>query len=108
MNETSIVYRPIGVIHSGHIAAEQTPIQPAYARGCMGQVDVLPEYAEGLRDLEGFSHIFLIYHFHRSGPAGVAGEAVSPGRGARCVRDPSSLSSQRRGIERCRVGQARR
>jgi tRNA-Thr(GGU) m(6)t(6)A37 methyltransferase TsaA len=30
-------------------------------------VEVFPEFAEGLRDLEGFSHVFLIYHFHRAG-----------------------------------------
>lgn len=63
----SIVYRPIGVIHSEHTVAEETPIQPAYARGCRGRVEVFPEYAEGLRDLEGFSHIFLLYQFHRRG-----------------------------------------
>ena len=38
-----------------------------YARGIRGQVDVLPEYEAGLRDLEGFSHIFLIYAFHQAG-----------------------------------------
>jgi tRNA-Thr(GGU) m(6)t(6)A37 methyltransferase TsaA len=52
-----------------HSVADQTPIQPAYASGCKGRVEILPELAEGLRDLEGFSHVYLIYHFHRSGPA---------------------------------------
>ena len=42
------------------------PIQPAGARGVAGTVEVLPEYCDGLKDLEGFSHIFLIYHFHLS------------------------------------------
>jgi tRNA-Thr(GGU) m(6)t(6)A37 methyltransferase TsaA len=42
------------------------PIQPSRAKGTRGTVEVLPEYAEGLADLEGFSHIILIYHFHRS------------------------------------------
>ena len=32
----------------------------------MGRVEVFPEYAEGLRDLEGFSHVYLIYQFHRT------------------------------------------
>jgi tRNA-Thr(GGU) m(6)t(6)A37 methyltransferase TsaA len=32
-------------------------------------VEVLPEYTAGLRDLDGFSHIFLVYHFHLAGPA---------------------------------------
>jgi len=69
MEEAVIIYRPIGVIRSEHIVAEQTPIQPAYARGCRGQVEIFPEYEEGLRDLEGFSHLYLIYHFHRAEPA---------------------------------------
>ncbi|MBN2445870.1 MAG: tRNA (N6-threonylcarbamoyladenosine(37)-N6)-methyltransferase TrmO [Phycisphaerae bacterium] len=65
----TVTYAPIGVIRSVHQAAEQTPIQPVYARGCTGRVEILPEYVEGLRDLEGFSHLILLYHFHRAGPA---------------------------------------
>jgi tRNA-Thr(GGU) m(6)t(6)A37 methyltransferase TsaA len=65
----AIVLRPIGVIRSGHRVAGRTPIQPAYAEGCRGRVDVFPEFAAGLRDLEGFSHVMLIYHFHRAGAA---------------------------------------
>lgn len=42
------------------------PIQPAGARGVRGKVELEPAYAEGLDDLEGFSHLYLIYHFHRS------------------------------------------
>jgi len=66
MKNSRITYKPIGVIHSEHTVAEKTPIQPVYAKGCKGHVEVFPEFAEGLRDLEGFSHIYLIYHFHRS------------------------------------------
>jgi tRNA (Thr-GGU) A37 N-methylase len=42
------------------------PIQPAGAEGIEGRVEVFGEYAEGLKDIEGFSHIILIYHFHLS------------------------------------------
>ncbi len=42
------------------------PIQPAGARGVAGTVEVIPEYGDGLKDLDGFSHIFLLYHFHLS------------------------------------------
>jgi tRNA (Thr-GGU) A37 N-methylase len=42
------------------------PIQPTGARGMTGTVGIEPEYADGLKDVEGFSHIILIYHFHRS------------------------------------------
>ncbi len=68
MNIADIVYRPIGVIHSAHTRAEQTPIQPVFAEGCLGRVDLLPEFAAGLKDLEGFSHIYLLYHLHRAPP----------------------------------------
>jgi len=64
-----ICYRPIGVIRSEHVAAKKTPIQPVYAKDCMGQAEVLPEFADGLRDLDGFSHVYLIYHMDRAGPA---------------------------------------
>jgi tRNA-Thr(GGU) m(6)t(6)A37 methyltransferase TsaA len=56
----------IGVIHSEHRRAEDTPIQPAFAEGCAGTVEVFPEYAAGLQDIDGFSHIILLYHFHRA------------------------------------------
>lgn len=64
MNE--IKYKPIGVIHSPFKEPEGTPIQPAGAKGINGTVEIFPEYAEGLKDIEGFSHIILIYHFHLS------------------------------------------
>jgi len=69
MSEAGITYKPIGVIRSEHSAAEKTPIQPAYAKGCKGRAEVLSEFAEGLRDLEGFSHVYLLYHFHQAGPS---------------------------------------
>ena len=64
MNE--IKYKPIGVIHSLFKEPEGTPIQPAAAKSIDGTVEVFEEYAEGLKDIEGFSHIILIYHFHLS------------------------------------------
>ena len=64
MNE--IKYKPIGVIHSPFKEPKGTPIQPAGAKGVRGTVEVFPEYAKGLRDVDGFSHLILIYHFHLS------------------------------------------
>jgi tRNA-Thr(GGU) m(6)t(6)A37 methyltransferase TsaA len=64
MNE--IKYKSIGVIHSPFKEPKGTPIQPAGAKGTNGTVEVFPEYAEGLKDIEGFSHIILLYHFHLS------------------------------------------
>jgi tRNA-Thr(GGU) m(6)t(6)A37 methyltransferase TsaA len=64
--ENGIVYEPIGIIRSGHTNPDDTPIQSVYADGCRGRAEILPEFAEGLLDLEGFSHIYLIYDFHRA------------------------------------------
>ena len=61
-----IKYKLIGVIHSPFKEPKGTPIQPRAAKDIKGTVEVFPEYAEGLKDVEGFSHIILIYHFHLS------------------------------------------
>ena len=62
----AIKYEPIGIVHSPFSALEGMPIQPPGAAGVQGTVEVFTEYQEGLKDLEGFSHIILLYHFHRS------------------------------------------
>jgi tRNA-Thr(GGU) m(6)t(6)A37 methyltransferase TsaA len=59
------IMRPIGMIYSPFTDSSQTPIQSCRSQA-IGQVSVFPEYAEGLADLEGFSHIFLLYAFHQS------------------------------------------
>jgi tRNA-Thr(GGU) m(6)t(6)A37 methyltransferase TsaA len=61
-----IVYKPIGVIRSPFSTLEGMPIQPSAARGIKGTVVLNEEYVEGLSDLEGFSHAYLLYHFHLS------------------------------------------
>jgi len=61
-----IKYKPIGIIHSPFKEPRGTPIQPAGAKCTDGIVEIFPEYAEGLKDIEGFSHIILLYHFHLS------------------------------------------
>jgi len=60
------LYHPIGIIHTPHKTTDGTPIQPTGARGVTGSIDIFPEYAAGLSDLAGFSHIFILYHFHLS------------------------------------------
>jgi tRNA-Thr(GGU) m(6)t(6)A37 methyltransferase TsaA len=59
-------YRPIGIIHSPFKSREGTPIQPIGGIGVRAKVEIFPEYVEGLQDLEGFSHIILLYHCHLS------------------------------------------
>jgi tRNA-Thr(GGU) m(6)t(6)A37 methyltransferase TsaA len=56
---------PIGVIYSPFEQAAGTPIQPAFAKGAQGRVEVFPEYAAGLKDLDGFERIWLVYYFDR-------------------------------------------
>ena len=63
-----IEYKAIGVVHSPFKEVRGTPIQPSRAKDTRGTVEVFDEYVEGLSDLDGFSHIILLYHFHRSGP----------------------------------------
>jgi tRNA-Thr(GGU) m(6)t(6)A37 methyltransferase TsaA len=65
----ALEYHPIGIIHTPFKTPEGTPIQPPGGMDDCAVVEVFPEYVEGLRDLEGFSHIILLYHCHLSGPA---------------------------------------
>jgi tRNA (adenine37-N6)-methyltransferase len=58
--------KPIGVIRSPFHQIQDMPIQPKGARGAKGQVLVDEIYKDGLRDLEGFSHIYLLYCFHKA------------------------------------------
>ena len=89
MNE--IKYKPIGVIHSPFKEPKGTPIQPSGAKGISGTVEVFPKYAEGLKDVEGFSHIILIYHFHLSSGSSLTAKPYmdSKERGVFAMRGPS-------------------
>ena len=67
-DELRFEYRPIGVIHSPHTDPGTTPIQPRYAQDFVGSIEIREEFAEGLDDLDGYSHIVLLYHCHRAKP----------------------------------------
>ncbi len=58
--------QPIGVIHSPFTQPRGTPIQSAFADGAAGSVTVFDEFREGLKDLEGFERIWLLYWFDRA------------------------------------------
>jgi len=62
--ETS--FSPIGIIHSPFHDLAGMPIQPSSEASAPGTIELQPEYSPGLKDLEGFSHIILIYHLHQS------------------------------------------
>jgi tRNA-Thr(GGU) m(6)t(6)A37 methyltransferase TsaA len=59
----------IGLIHTPFKHAEGTPIQGIEGERAEGVVEVLPSLIEGLRDLEGFDRLWLIYHFDRASEA---------------------------------------
>ena len=59
-----ITFSPIGFISTPFTTQAGTPIQPRAAEGVAGSIKIFPEFCQGLQDLEGFSHIFLLYHFH--------------------------------------------
>jgi tRNA (adenine37-N6)-methyltransferase len=60
-----IELNPIGIIHSPFKEAAGTPIQPAFAKSTQGVVELFNKYAAGLKDLDGFERIWLIYWFDR-------------------------------------------
>jgi tRNA-Thr(GGU) m(6)t(6)A37 methyltransferase TsaA len=59
-----IILRPIGIIRSPFVENIGTPIQPEGGWGVEATVEILEDFAPGLQDLDGFSHIILLYHFH--------------------------------------------
>jgi tRNA-Thr(GGU) m(6)t(6)A37 methyltransferase TsaA len=61
-----VIYKPIGTIETPFSTREGMPIQAAGGEGVRGRIRLLPDYAGGLQDLDGFSHLILIYHFHRT------------------------------------------
>jgi len=61
-----IEYEAIGVIHTPHKTAGEAPIQPSKADEARGRVELRREFEAGLADLDGFSHILLLYHLDRS------------------------------------------
>jgi tRNA (adenine37-N6)-methyltransferase len=61
----SIMIKPIGTIYTPHTDIKNMPIQPIAAEGIKGYIKIDPAYVAGLKDLDGFSHITLLYHFHK-------------------------------------------
>jgi len=62
----SITFKPIGVIHNTITNPKDAPRSERMADGITATVEIFPEYADGLSDLEGFSHVILLVHFHLS------------------------------------------
>lgn len=62
----TIEFNILGTIHSPHTQLEGMPIQPTGAKGIKGEIHLKDEYKAGLKDIDGFSHLILIYHLHKT------------------------------------------
>lgn len=61
----SFTFQPIGILHTPFHDPAGMPIQPSGESAAQGTAEIFPEFAAGLKDLAGFSHIILVYVFHR-------------------------------------------
>ena len=66
MNETEIILHPIGIIHSPYKESADIPIQGIFKSKAEAWVELKDKYADGLKDLDGFSHAIILYYFHKS------------------------------------------
>jgi tRNA-Thr(GGU) m(6)t(6)A37 methyltransferase TsaA len=66
MDLPPVSIEPIGIIHSPFTMLKDMPIQPKGAGDAIGTIELQPQYVEGLADVEGFSHIYLLYYFHQA------------------------------------------
>jgi tRNA-Thr(GGU) m(6)t(6)A37 methyltransferase TsaA len=87
-------FRPVGVVRSPFKEPSDLPppvfARPRFFEKATGQIEILPEFEPGLEGLEGFSHIIVLFHFHRAGGAKL--KVVPPGeskpRGVFATRSP--------------------
>ena len=61
-----MIFKSIGTIYTPYKSTAGMPIQPGGAKGVRGSIVLKKKFVKGLLDLEGFSHIYLIYYFHKS------------------------------------------
>ncbi len=59
-----ICYAPIGIIHTPFKTMDAVPKSPVNGKTFEAEVEIFPEYSDGLLDVEGFSHLILIFHLH--------------------------------------------
>ncbi len=69
-----IIIKPIGIIHTPYKEPKDTPIQGKFRKEVKGRVEVFPEFEEGLKDIEGFSHLILVFFFHKSNKENLTGK----------------------------------
>jgi tRNA (adenine37-N6)-methyltransferase len=69
----SVSFHTIGVIHTPFKETKGTPISSLAGYGVRGTIELFEEYAEGLKDIDGFSHLSLIYYMHLVQKVGLVG-----------------------------------
>jgi tRNA-Thr(GGU) m(6)t(6)A37 methyltransferase TsaA len=81
---------PIGIIHTPYKEAKNIPIQSIFRKKVIGQVEVFPGFIEGLKDIEGFSYLVLIWYFHKSDKTNLVGKPYleSVEHGIFAIRSP--------------------
>ena len=62
MKVIEVCYKPIGFVS---VDASDEEVKRCWDKGLISQIKILPEYAEGLRGLDGFSHIIVVFHLHK-------------------------------------------
>ncbi|HMC22576.1 MAG TPA: tRNA (N6-threonylcarbamoyladenosine(37)-N6)-methyltransferase TrmO [Thermoanaerobaculia bacterium] len=62
----AVSMRPIGFVRSAYTATSQIPKGLGATHTAEGVLEILPEFEQGLTDIEGFSHLFVIWMFDRS------------------------------------------
>ena len=87
-SKMSTTLRPIGTIRTPFATKEEAPIHGAFHPEAVGTLEVYPEFAEGLTDVEGFSHLILLYEFDRHGKVN--------------LMQPTFLSEEAHGVFACR------
>ena len=87
---TKIELKPIGFVHSDYTDTKQIPKGLGTKHEAEGMIEVLPEFEAGLKDIEGFSHLFVIWLFDRSQGFELAGTPPSDNRehGVFATRSP--------------------
>ena len=60
--------RAVGFVRSPHQSKTDIPKGPDAKHEAEGTLDILPEFARGLKDIDGFSHLFVIWVFDRAEP----------------------------------------
>ena len=72
--EKEIKIKAIGVIHTPYKEPRGMPIQGTFEKGITGSAELFPTYRQGLKDIDGFSHVILIYYFDRASEEKLVGK----------------------------------